>query len=54
MPANWYLDDLPPIMFVKAHANSHGFVSPRELEQTWRDQFDWVYRELDYGVFTMP
>jgi hypothetical protein len=41
-------------MFVKAHANSHGFVSPRELEQTWRDQFDWVYRELDYGVFTMP
>jgi hypothetical protein len=41
-------------MFVKANANSHGFVSPRELEQTWRDQFDWVYRELDYGVFTMP
>ncbi|TNC24104.1 polysaccharide deacetylase family protein [Amycolatopsis alkalitolerans] len=53
IPANWYLDDLPPMMFVKASANSHGFVSPRELEQTWRDQFDWVYRELDYGVFTM-
>jgi hypothetical protein len=54
MPANWYVDDLAPIMFVKASANSHGFVNPRELEQTWRDQFDWVYRELDYGVFTMP
>jgi len=53
IPANWYLDDLPPMMFVKASANSHGFVSPRELEQTWRDQFDWVYREMDYGVFTM-
>ncbi|MGW8552574.1 polysaccharide deacetylase family protein [Streptomyces tubercidicus] len=53
IPANWYLDDLPPMMFVKASANSHGFVSPRDLEQTWRDQFDWVYREMDYAAFTM-
>jgi peptidoglycan-N-acetylglucosamine deacetylase len=53
IPANWYLDDLPPMMFVKASANSHGFVSPRDLEQMWRDQFDWVYREMDYAVFTM-
>ena len=53
IPANWYLDDLPPMMFVKASANSHGFVNPRDLEQMWRDQFDWVYRELDYAAFTM-
>jgi peptidoglycan-N-acetylglucosamine deacetylase len=53
IPANWYLDDLPPMMFIKASANSHGFVNPRELEQIWRDQFDWVYRELDYAAFTM-
>jgi peptidoglycan-N-acetylglucosamine deacetylase len=19
----------------------------------WRDQFDWVYREMDYGIFPM-
>lgn len=53
IPANWYLDDLPPMMFVKGSANSHGFVNPRHLEEMWRDQFDWVYRDLDYGVFTM-
>ena len=53
IPANWYLDDLPPMMFVKASPNSHGFVSPRDLEEMWRDQFDWVYRESDYAVFTM-
>lgn len=53
IPANWYLDDLPPMMFVKASPNSHGFVSPRDLEQLWRDQFDWVYRESDYAAFTM-
>ena len=49
--ANWYLDDLPPMMFIKKAPNSHGFVNPRHLEEIWRDQFDWVYREYDYAVF---
>ena len=53
IPASWYLDDLPPMMFIKAAPNSHGFVNPRHLEQMWMDQFDWVYRELDYAVFTL-
>lgn len=51
IPANWYVDDLPPMMFIKNSPNSHGFVSPRDIEQLWRDQFDWVYRELDYAIF---
>ena len=25
-------------------------LSPRDIEQMWQDQFDWVYREQDYGV----
>ncbi len=49
--ANWYVDDLPPMMFIKKSPNSHGFVNPRDIEQMWKDEFDWVYRELDYGVF---
>lgn len=53
IPANWYLDDLPPMMFIKKSPNSHGFVNPRHLEEMWRDQFDWVYRENVYAVFTM-
>jgi peptidoglycan/xylan/chitin deacetylase (PgdA/CDA1 family) len=53
IPASWYLDDLPPMMFIKKAPNSHGFVSPRHLEESWRDQFDWVYRENDHAVFTM-
>ncbi|KGJ77580.1 hypothetical protein GY21_07335 [Cryobacterium roopkundense] len=53
IPANWYLDDLPPMMFIKASPNSHGFVNPRDIEQMWKDQFDWVYREMDQAVFTM-
>lgn len=50
IPASWYLDDLPPMMFMKTVPNSHGFVNPRDIESMWRDQFDWVYREQDYGV----
>jgi peptidoglycan/xylan/chitin deacetylase (PgdA/CDA1 family) len=52
IPGSWYLDDLPPMMFIKKAPNSHGFVNPRHLEEIWRDQFDWVYREMDYAVFT--
>jgi peptidoglycan/xylan/chitin deacetylase (PgdA/CDA1 family) len=53
IPASWYLDDLPPMMFMKAAPNSHGFVNPRHLEEIWRDQFTYVHREYDYAVFTM-
>ncbi len=49
--ANWYVDDLPPMMFIKKSPNSHGFVNPRDIGEMWRDQFDWVYREMDYAVF---
>jgi peptidoglycan/xylan/chitin deacetylase (PgdA/CDA1 family) len=49
--ANWYLDDLPPMMFIKKSPNSAGWTNPRDVESWWRDQFDWVYREQDYGVF---
>lgn len=53
IPANWYLDDLPPMMFIKKSPNSFGFISPRDIEQMWIDQFDYVYREYDYAVFPM-
>ncbi|MGL2760751.1 polysaccharide deacetylase family protein, partial [Helicobacter pylori] len=53
IPANWYLDDLPPMMFIKKSPNSFGFVNPHDIGQMWIDQFDWVYREMDYAVFSM-
>ena len=28
IPGNWYLDDLPPMMFIKSAPNSFGFVNP--------------------------
>jgi hypothetical protein len=51
IPANWYLDDLPPHMFIKASPNSHGFVNARDTEDLWRDHFDYFYREYDEFIF---
>ncbi|GKT51764.1 peptidoglycan deacetylase [Colletotrichum spaethianum] len=52
IPSNWNLDDLPPLMFIKAAPNSHGFVNTRDVEDTWRDHFDYFYRE--YDEFILP
>jgi len=53
IPANWYLDDLPPMMFCKKAPNSYGFANPRDILGQWQDYFDYVYREFDYAVFPM-
>lgn len=53
IPASWHLDDMIPMMYIKNFANSHGFMNPHDVEQLWREQFDWVYREMDYAVFVM-
>lgn len=53
VPVSWYLDDLPPMMFIKKAPNSHGFMNPRDIEELWREQFDWVYRKMDDAVFTI-
>lgn len=38
--------DLPPMMFIKKSPNSHGWVNPRDIEDIWKDHFDYFYREL--------
>ena len=53
IPSNWYLDDLPPMMFIKKAPNSHGWVNPRDVEDLWRDHFDYFYREYDDFYFTV-
>jgi peptidoglycan/xylan/chitin deacetylase (PgdA/CDA1 family) len=53
IPANWYLDDLPPMMFIKKAPNSFGWIHPDVIFNLWKDQFDFLYREYDEGVFPM-
>ncbi|KAF2416536.1 polysaccharide deacetylase [Tothia fuscella] len=53
IPGSWYIDDLPPMMFMKNSANSHGWVNPRDIEDIWKDHFDYYYREFDEFIFPM-
>ncbi|CAK42197.1 peptidoglycan deacetylase [Aspergillus awamori] len=53
IPGNWYIDDLPPMMFIKSAPNSHGWVNPKDVEDLWKDHFDYFYREYDEFVFPM-
>ena len=53
IPANWYLDDLPPMMFIKKAPNSFGWVMPDDILNLWKAQFDFLYREYDDGFFPM-
>lgn len=39
IPGSWYIDDLPPMMFIKNSANSHGWVNPRDVEDIWKVSF---------------
>ncbi|KAI0737741.1 glycoside hydrolase/deacetylase [Daedaleopsis nitida] len=51
IPANWYLDDWPPLIFVKTRPNSHGWVNTRDVEQLWKDTFTYLYREEENFIF---
>ncbi|KAF9812755.1 hypothetical protein IEO21_06005 [Rhodonia placenta] len=51
LPGNWYLDDLPPMMFIKSAPNSHGWVNARDVEQLWKDTFTYLYREEENFIF---
>ncbi|SJX65837.1 uncharacterized protein SRS1_16391 [Sporisorium reilianum f. sp. reilianum] len=51
IPANWYVDDLPPMLFIKKSSNSHGWVNPRDIEEMWKDMFQWLYDNEEDFVF---
>ncbi|KAF5496963.1 hypothetical protein K456DRAFT_1726913 [Colletotrichum gloeosporioides 23] len=51
IPASWYLDDLPPMMFIKNMQNSHGWVHPSVVEDLWKDHFDFFYENYDNFCF---
>ncbi|UZP44863.1 hypothetical protein NXS19_012675 [Fusarium pseudograminearum] len=47
IPANWYLDELKTDLLTPLanSPNSHGWVNSRDVEDLWRDHFDYFYRE---------
>lgn len=48
IPANWHLDDWPPI---NVSGPGTGFVAPDAVFSLWKSQFDFYYREYDSFIF---
>ncbi|KAI5264308.1 glucose 1-dehydrogenase [Aureobasidium subglaciale] len=53
IPANWHVDDWPPLQPMPGRAGTHGFVNTHELEKLWLEQFDFAYEEYDSFIFPM-
>ncbi|KAI9685349.1 MAG: hypothetical protein M1820_010810, partial [Bogoriella megaspora] len=53
IPANWHVDDWPPLQPNMGAAGSHGYVDPHVVERLWMEQFDYAYREYDTFIFPM-
>jgi peptidoglycan-N-acetylglucosamine deacetylase len=49
LPVSWLLDDFPHFEFV-AGGVLPGVKSPRELLQTWIDEFDYLYDNIGSGI----
>ncbi|KAK4549704.1 hypothetical protein LTR36_005005 [Oleoguttula mirabilis] len=53
IPANWHLDDWPPLQPIPGKAGAQGFVDTHVVEKLWLEQFDFAYREYDTFIFPM-
>lgn len=53
VPANWHLDDWPPLQVNFKSASGQGYVDPDVIEKLWKKQFDYFYREYDAFFFPM-
>lgn len=49
IPANWHLDDWPPLNV--GEGGRTGFVDPDVVLKIWQTQFDFYYREYDTFIF---
>jgi peptidoglycan/xylan/chitin deacetylase (PgdA/CDA1 family) len=52
MPVAWHLDDFPQFEYVVGKSNTNqGVLTPRDLLQMWKDEFDYLYDRIGEGVF---
>lgn len=56
MPVSWVLDDFPHFEYVSlrsAGINRTGLSAASKVEEIWRDEFRFMYRDVPNGVFTL-
>ncbi len=54
MPVSWLLDDFPHFEYIRLPTRvSPGLSAASKVEEIWRDEFDFMVREVSGGVFTL-
>jgi peptidoglycan/xylan/chitin deacetylase (PgdA/CDA1 family) len=53
LPVSWQRDDWPPFTFTWANPYMMAFVDEASVFRKWRDAFDWMYDNVDGGVFVL-
>jgi peptidoglycan-N-acetylglucosamine deacetylase len=54
LPVSWILDDFPHFEYVRvANRVSPGLSAPSKVEEIWRGEFDYMYRDMPGGVYTL-
>ena len=50
LPVSWILDDFPHFEYIRLDNRlSPGLSAASKVEEIWRDEFDYMYREVDGG-----
>lgn len=54
MPISWLLDDFPHFEYLRLPTRlSPGLSAASKVEEIWRDEFDFMVREVPNGIFTL-
>ena len=54
LPVSWLLDDFPHFEYVRLQNRvSPGLSAASKVEEIWREEFAYLYREVPGGVFTL-
>ncbi|MFG1556220.1 MAG: polysaccharide deacetylase family protein [Thermoplasmataceae archaeon] len=54
IPANWYLDDVTPLMFMKNIQNTFGFIPAVDVFRTWYNEFRWLLNTDEENLNVFP
>jgi peptidoglycan/xylan/chitin deacetylase (PgdA/CDA1 family) len=53
LPVSWERDDFPPFTYTWDRPHRMGYVAEDVIFGKWREQFDWMYENVDGGVFIL-
>jgi len=53
LPVSWLMDDYPHFEYRGGTRPLQGLAPASKVEEIWRDEFDFMYREVPNGVYTL-